>query len=69
MRRGAAEISELHSNFLANTGGASAADLEHLGLEVAERVRAASGVSLEWEVRRIGAAAGEGPADCAGGES
>lgn len=52
--RGAAQVSELHCNFLLNNGGASAADLEGLGEEVRRRVHAASGVSLHWEIKRIG---------------
>ncbi len=54
LMRGAAQVSELHCNFLINTGGATAADIEGLGEEVRRRVRAASGVELEWEIRRIG---------------
>ena len=54
LRRGAAQVSELHCNFLINLGGASAADLEGLGEEVRRRVREASGVELEWEIARIG---------------
>mgnify|MGYP001474820396 FL=1 len=52
--RGGAQVSELHCNFLINTGTASAADLEGLGEEVRARVKAKSGVVLEWEIRRIG---------------
>lgn len=52
--RGGAQVSELHCNFLINTGAASAADLEGLGEEVRARVKAKSGVVLEWEIRRIG---------------
>jgi UDP-N-acetylmuramate dehydrogenase len=63
LRRGAAMVSEKHCNFLINTGGATAAELEALGLEVRRRVREATGVELEWEIRRIGRArAGETPA-------
>ncbi len=54
MSRGGAVISELHCNFLINTGGATAADLEGLGEEVRRRVHAMSGVRLEWEIRRLG---------------
>jgi UDP-N-acetylmuramate dehydrogenase len=54
LRRGGAMVSEKHANFLINTGGASAADLETLGEEVRRRVREMCGVSLEWEIRRIG---------------
>ncbi len=53
-RRGGAQISEKHSNFLINAGGATAADLEGLGEEVRDRVREAFGIELEWEVMRIG---------------
>jgi UDP-N-acetylmuramate dehydrogenase len=52
--RGGAQVSEKHANFLINTGGASAADLEGLGEEVRRRVYEHSGVRLEWEIRRIG---------------
>ncbi len=55
LKRGGAQVSELHCNFLINTGEASAADLEDLGEEVRARVKAQSGVTLEWEIRRIGA--------------
>lgn len=54
LRRGAAMVSEQHCNFLINTGGATAADLEFLGEEVRARVFQASGIRLEWEIRRIG---------------
>jgi UDP-N-acetylmuramate dehydrogenase len=53
---GGAQVSELHSNFLINLGGASAADIETLGETVRERVRAHSGAELEWEIKRIGVA-------------
>src|SRR6185312_9904062 len=51
---GGAQVSELHCNFLLNLGGASAADIETLGETVRERVKANSGVELEWEIKRIG---------------
>ncbi|MGB8554799.1 MAG: UDP-N-acetylmuramate dehydrogenase [Pseudolabrys sp.] len=51
---GGAQVSELHSNFLINLGGATAADIEILGETVRERVRAHSGVELEWEIKRVG---------------
>ena len=54
LARGGARVSEKHCNFLINTGGATAADLEGLGEEVRRRVRAATGVILEWEIRRVG---------------
>ena len=54
LTHGAAQVSEKHCNFLINTGGASAADIEGLGEDVRRRVRETSGVVLEWEIRRIG---------------
>ncbi|GAA0599856.1 UDP-N-acetylmuramate dehydrogenase [Craurococcus roseus] len=54
LRLGAAQVSEKHCNFLLNTGGGAAAELEALGEEVRARVLAHSGVSLEWEIKRIG---------------
>lgn len=51
---GGAQVSEKHCNFLLNTGGATAADLEGLGEDVRRRVHASSGITLEWEIRRIG---------------
>jgi UDP-N-acetylmuramate dehydrogenase len=54
LKRGAAQVSEKHCNFLLNLGGASAADIEALGEEVRARVLAHSGIGLEWEIRRIG---------------
>jgi UDP-N-acetylmuramate dehydrogenase len=56
LTRGAAQVSELHCNFLINTGGATATDLEGLGEDVRSRVQATSGVLLQWEIRRIGRA-------------
>ena len=52
--RGDAEVSVLHCNFLINRGQATAADLEALGEEVRRRVLETSGVTLEWEIKRIG---------------
>lgn len=54
LTRGGAQVSEKHTNFLLNTGGATAADIEGLGEEVRARVLAHSGVQLDWEIRRIG---------------
>ncbi len=53
-RRGGAQMSEMHSNFLINAGGASAADLEDLGEEVRKRVFQQAGIRLEWEIMRVG---------------
>ncbi|MEM6489806.1 MAG: UDP-N-acetylmuramate dehydrogenase [Pseudomonadota bacterium] len=54
LRRGGAQISEQHANFLINAGGATAADLEGLGEDVRARVKAHSGHDLIWEIQRIG---------------
>ncbi len=54
LRVGGAQMSELHCNFIVNTGDATAADIEALGEEVRRRVLETSGVSLEWEIKRIG---------------
>ena len=54
LTRGGAQVSEKHCNFLINTGDATAADIEGLGEEVRRRVLAASGVLLDWEIKRIG---------------
>ena len=54
LRRGGAMVSEKHTNFLINTGDATAADIEGLGDEIRRRVEAQFGVVLEWEIRRIG---------------
>jgi UDP-N-acetylmuramate dehydrogenase len=51
---GGAQVSELHCNFLLNLGNATAKDIETLGETVRERVKANSGVELEWEIKRIG---------------
>jgi UDP-N-acetylmuramate dehydrogenase len=51
---GAAQVSDKHTNFLINTGEATAADIEGLGEEVRRRVFEQSGVLLQWEIRRIG---------------
>ncbi|MEZ5869723.1 MAG: UDP-N-acetylmuramate dehydrogenase [Defluviimonas denitrificans] len=53
-RLGGAQMSEKHPNFLINTGGASAADLEGLGELVRARVKEMSGHDLQWEVIRVG---------------
>jgi UDP-N-acetylmuramate dehydrogenase len=53
---GGAMVSEKHTNFLINTGSATAADLEDLGEEVRRRVYETSGIVLEWEIERIGCA-------------
>ncbi|MEM8792231.1 MAG: UDP-N-acetylmuramate dehydrogenase [Pseudomonadota bacterium] len=54
LRLGGAQISEMHTNFLINAGGATAADLERLGEFVRARVKATSGQNLLWEIQRLG---------------
>jgi UDP-N-acetylmuramate dehydrogenase len=54
LTRGGAMVSEKHTNFLINTGNATAADIEGLGEEVRRRVHDRFGITLEWEIRRIG---------------
>ncbi len=56
-RRGGAQMSPMHPNFLVNTGGATAADLEGLGEEVREKVFQTSAIELEWEIMRVGVTA------------
>jgi UDP-N-acetylmuramate dehydrogenase len=53
---GGAQVSEKHTNFLLNLGGATSADIEALGEEVRRRVLAHSGIELEWEIQRVGVA-------------
>lgn len=57
LRIGGAQVSEMHCNFLINTGGATAADIENLGEEVRRRVKDTSGYELHWEIKRFGVAA------------
>jgi UDP-N-acetylmuramate dehydrogenase len=61
LKVGGAQVSPMHCNFLINTGEATAADLEALGELVRARVLETSGVSLRWEVRRIGRIGQTGP--------
>ncbi len=56
LRRGGAQVSDKHTNFLINTGNATSADLESLGEEVRARVLAHSGIDLRWEIVRVGVA-------------
>ena len=53
-RKGGAQMSEKHSNFLINAENATAADLEGLGEEVRKKVYDSSGITLEWEIMRVG---------------
>lgn len=52
--RGGAQMSPMHANFMINTGGATAADLEGLGEDVRKRVFETQGIALEWEIMRVG---------------
>jgi UDP-N-acetylmuramate dehydrogenase len=54
LRVGGAEVSQMHCNFLINTGDATAHDIETLGETVRARVRENSGIELHWEIKRIG---------------
>ncbi|MCA0399517.1 MAG: UDP-N-acetylmuramate dehydrogenase [Proteobacteria bacterium] len=54
LRVGQAEMSRKHANFLIAHDGATAADIETLGEEIRKRVKAKSGIELEWEVKRVG---------------
>lgn len=54
LRVGGAQVSEMHCNFLINTGDATASDIEQLGETVRARVLAQSGIDLHWEIKRIG---------------
>jgi UDP-N-acetylmuramate dehydrogenase len=53
-RRGGAQVSEKHANFLINTGDATAADIEGLGEDVRAAVKTKHGIELEWEIKRVG---------------
>src|SRR5579863_9884385 len=54
LRVGGAQVSELHCNFLINTGHATGHDIETLGETVRARVKKNSGIELHWEIKRIG---------------
>ena len=54
LRKGGAQVSEKHANFLINTGDATSADIEGLGEEVRRRVSESQNVTLEWEIQRVG---------------
>ena len=58
LRIGGAVMSEKHCNFMINEGGATSADLEALGDELIRRVKEKFGITLRWEIRRIGEKAG-----------
>ena len=54
LRVGGAQVSEMHCNFLINTGNATGHDIEQLGETVRARVKEISGIELHWEIKRIG---------------
>jgi UDP-N-acetylmuramate dehydrogenase len=54
LRVGGAQVSEMHCNFLINTGSATGHDIETLGDTVRTRVKQNSGIELHWEIKRIG---------------
>jgi UDP-N-acetylmuramate dehydrogenase len=54
LRVGGAQVSEMHCNFLINTGSATGHDIETLGETVRSRVKENSGIELQWEIKRIG---------------
>ena len=54
LAHGRAQVSEKHCNFLINTGGATATDIEDLGEDVRARVKEKFGIELEWEIKRVG---------------
>ena len=54
---GGAQVSEKHTNFLLNVAEATSSDIEALGEEVRRRVKETSGVTLEWEIQRVGLSA------------
>lgn len=56
LRIGDAQVSEKHCNFLLNLGNATSGEIEALGEDVRARVKAQSGIDLEWEIQRVGAA-------------
>lgn len=63
---GGAQVSEKHTNFLLNLGDATSADIEALGEDVRRRVKAHSGIELEWEIQRVGLFGDEKDKDIAG---
>ncbi|NBQ40057.1 MAG: UDP-N-acetylenolpyruvoylglucosamine reductase, partial [Alphaproteobacteria bacterium] len=54
VKKGGAEVSPLHTNFLIAHEGAKASDIEALGEEIRSRVFEQSGIRLEWEIKRVG---------------
>jgi len=54
LRVGGAQMSEMHCNFMINTGDATGYDLETLGETVRAKVYETSGIRLHWEIKRLG---------------
>ena len=54
LKVGGAQVSDIHCNFLINTGNATAKDIETLGDTIIERVKQSTAVTLEWEIKRLG---------------
>ena len=69
LTRGGAQVSAKHTNFLINTGAATSAEIEALGNEVRDKVKAHAGVTLEWEIQRVGLFADEASGKGAGAET
>ena len=51
---GGAKVSDIHCNFLINTGNATARDIETLGETIIQRVKQTTSITLEWEIKRLG---------------
>ena len=54
MKNGGASVSAIHSNFIINTGEATALDIENLGKKMIKQVQEKFGITLEWEIKIIG---------------
>ena len=63
---GGAQMSPMHANFMLNIGGATALDLENLGEEVRKKVFQTSGITLQWEIMRVGDTLGDKSLDASG---
>jgi UDP-N-acetylmuramate dehydrogenase len=54
MKNGGASVSVIHSNFIINTGEATALDIENLGKKIIKQVQYKFGITLDWEIKIIG---------------
>ena len=54
MKNGGALVSTIHSNFIINTGEATALDIENLGKQIIKQVQYKFGITLDWEIKIIG---------------